>query len=168
MCCAEEADRLAKEKQWVMKADGNYGFRRVVASPKPLDILESRPVEVCPRSPPLSLTFATMRSFFQVMCCITHGGVVWRLGGIVEPRVFPPQNGFIWDKAFCVCDKERKPTMSWTEKSSRCCSTTASLRFAAGVGASLCGWARTGGRERALSAWWTRMPPAPCLQRRSR
>jgi carbamate kinase len=34
----EEAEKLAQEKGWSIKADGN-GFRRVVASPKPIKIL---------------------------------------------------------------------------------------------------------------------------------
>lgn len=38
-----EADQISKEKQWVVKADGN-GFRRVVASPKPLKILGIEPI----------------------------------------------------------------------------------------------------------------------------
>ncbi len=35
----EEAERLAKEKGWIVKADGDY-FRRVVPSPKPRHIVE--------------------------------------------------------------------------------------------------------------------------------
>jgi carbamate kinase len=38
-----EAEHLRKEKQWVIKADGD-GFRRVVASPKPLKILGLEPI----------------------------------------------------------------------------------------------------------------------------
>lgn len=37
---AEEATRLAAEKNWVVKPDGN-GFRRVVPSPQPISIVES-------------------------------------------------------------------------------------------------------------------------------
>lgn len=40
----EEAERLAKEKGWVVKADGDK-FRRVVASPKPKRIFEIRPIK---------------------------------------------------------------------------------------------------------------------------
>ncbi|AEH51519.1 carbamate kinase [Pseudothermotoga thermarum] len=36
----EEAEKLAKEKGWVMKEDAGRGFRRVVPSPKPLEIVE--------------------------------------------------------------------------------------------------------------------------------
>ena len=38
-----EAEHLRTEKNWVIKADGN-GFRRVVASPKPLKILGLEPI----------------------------------------------------------------------------------------------------------------------------
>ncbi|MFK8329218.1 carbamate kinase [Pseudomonas sp. BJa5] len=40
----EEAERLAKEKGWVVKADGDK-FRRVVASPRPKRIFEIRPIK---------------------------------------------------------------------------------------------------------------------------
>lgn len=37
----EEAIKLSKEKGWLLKEDSNRGYRRVVASPKPIKILES-------------------------------------------------------------------------------------------------------------------------------
>lgn len=40
----EEADKLAAEKGWVVKADGEY-FRRVVPSPKPKRIFEMQPIK---------------------------------------------------------------------------------------------------------------------------
>jgi carbamate kinase len=40
----EEADRLAKEKDWVFKQDGEK-WRRVVASPEPKRIFELRPIK---------------------------------------------------------------------------------------------------------------------------
>jgi len=40
----EEADRLAAEKQWVFKQDGDK-WRRVVASPEPKRIFELRPIQ---------------------------------------------------------------------------------------------------------------------------
>jgi carbamate kinase len=40
----EEADRLAAEKQWVFKPDGDK-YRRVVASPMPKRIFELRPIK---------------------------------------------------------------------------------------------------------------------------
>jgi carbamate kinase len=40
----EEADRLAKEKAWVFKQDGDK-WRRVVASPQPQRIFEMRPIK---------------------------------------------------------------------------------------------------------------------------
>jgi carbamate kinase len=43
MYTAAEAERLAAEKSWVIKPDGK-GFRRVVASPKPIKILGLCPV----------------------------------------------------------------------------------------------------------------------------
>lgn len=36
----EEADKLIKEKGWVVKQDANRGYRRYVPSPYPLDIVE--------------------------------------------------------------------------------------------------------------------------------
>ena len=36
----EEAEELEKENDWVMKEDAGRGYRRVVASPKPLKIIE--------------------------------------------------------------------------------------------------------------------------------
>src|SRR3954470_604020 len=40
----EEADRLAAEKGWIFKADGDM-WRRVVASPEPKRIFELRPIK---------------------------------------------------------------------------------------------------------------------------
>ncbi|OHX12897.1 carbamate kinase [Chromobacterium sphagni] len=40
----DEAEKLAVEKGWVVKADGEY-FRRVVPSPKPKRIFEMRPIK---------------------------------------------------------------------------------------------------------------------------
>ena len=36
----EEADKLASEKGYIMKEDAGRGYRRVVASPKPVDVVE--------------------------------------------------------------------------------------------------------------------------------
>lgn len=38
----EEAEKLMKEKGYVMKEDAGRGWRRVVASPKPIDIVEKK------------------------------------------------------------------------------------------------------------------------------
>lgn len=39
-----EAKRLSREKGWVVKEDAGRGWRRVVASPKPVDIVEKKPI----------------------------------------------------------------------------------------------------------------------------
>lgn len=36
----DEAKKIAKEKSYTMKEDSNRGYRRVVASPKPVDVIE--------------------------------------------------------------------------------------------------------------------------------
>lgn len=40
----EEAARLAREKGWVVREDAGRGWRRVVASPKPIDIVEKKAI----------------------------------------------------------------------------------------------------------------------------
>lgn len=40
-----EAKALAREKGWTVKEDAGRGWRRVVASPKPLDIIEKKSIE---------------------------------------------------------------------------------------------------------------------------
>ncbi len=40
----KEAKKLAKEKGWVVKEDAGRGWRRVVASPKPIDIIEKKAI----------------------------------------------------------------------------------------------------------------------------
>lgn len=42
---AERADGLADERGWVMKEDSGRGFRRVVASPRPVELLESAAIK---------------------------------------------------------------------------------------------------------------------------
>lgn len=46
MYSKEDADRLAAEKGWSMAPDGAKGYRRVVASPQPLDIVEAKAIEL--------------------------------------------------------------------------------------------------------------------------
>ncbi len=41
----EEAERVAKEKGWAVVEDSGRGYRRVVPSPKPLEIVEWRAIE---------------------------------------------------------------------------------------------------------------------------
>ena len=40
----KEAQRLAKAKHWAVKEDAGRGWRRVVASPKPIDIVEKKSI----------------------------------------------------------------------------------------------------------------------------
>lgn len=40
----KEAKKLAKEKGWVVKEDAGRGWRRVVASPRPVDIVEKKSI----------------------------------------------------------------------------------------------------------------------------
>ncbi|KAK9916587.1 hypothetical protein WJX75_004604 [Coccomyxa subellipsoidea] len=46
MYSKEEAERFAKEKGLDMKPDGDKGYRRVVASPAPKQVLEARAIQV--------------------------------------------------------------------------------------------------------------------------
>ena len=41
----KEAKKLAKTKGWVVKEDAGRGWRRVVASPKPIDIVEKKSIQ---------------------------------------------------------------------------------------------------------------------------
>ena len=41
---AEEASKLAREKGWTVKEDAGRGWRRVVPSPKPIDIVEKKTI----------------------------------------------------------------------------------------------------------------------------
>lgn len=42
----EQAERLAREKGWIMREDAGRGYRRVVPSPKPLDIVEKEIIKM--------------------------------------------------------------------------------------------------------------------------
>ncbi len=42
----EEADKIAKEKSYIMKEDAGRGYRRVVPSPKPIDIAEINTIKL--------------------------------------------------------------------------------------------------------------------------
>lgn len=42
----EEAKKIEKEKGYVFKEDSGRGYRRVVPSPKPIDIIESKPIKL--------------------------------------------------------------------------------------------------------------------------
>ena len=47
-CCALPPCRNAREKGWTVKADGDKGYRRVVASPQPQQVLEARAIKARP------------------------------------------------------------------------------------------------------------------------
>ncbi|HOJ88821.1 MAG TPA: carbamate kinase [Pseudothermotoga sp.] len=42
----EQAERLAREKGWIMREDAGRGYRRVVPSPKPLEIVEKEVIKM--------------------------------------------------------------------------------------------------------------------------
>ena len=58
----EEAEKIAKEKGYIMKEDAGRGYRRVVSSPLPIDIIEKSAIE------------SLMRSG-QVVICAGGGGI---------------------------------------------------------------------------------------------
>ena len=58
----EEAECIAKEKGYVMKEDAGRGYRRVVPSPLPIDIIEKESIE-------------TLLSNKQVVICAGGGGI---------------------------------------------------------------------------------------------
>ena len=58
----EEADAIAKEKGYIMKEDAGRGYRRVVPSPLPIDIIEKESIK-------------TLLSNGQVVICAGGGGI---------------------------------------------------------------------------------------------
>jgi len=58
----EEAEQIAKEKGYVMKEDAGRGYRRVVPSPLPIDIIEKESIE-------------TLLNNGQVVICAGGGGI---------------------------------------------------------------------------------------------
>ena len=58
----EEADSIAKEKGYAMKEDAGRGYRRVVPSPLPMDIIEKAAIK-------------TLMSNDQVVICAGGGGI---------------------------------------------------------------------------------------------
>ena len=58
----EEADRIAKEKGYIMKEDAGRGYRRVVPSPLPIDIIEKESIK-------------TLLDNGQVVICAGGGGI---------------------------------------------------------------------------------------------
>ena len=58
----EEAETIAKEKGYIMKEDAGRGYRRVVPSPLPIDIIEKESIE-------------TLLNNGQVVICAGGGGI---------------------------------------------------------------------------------------------
>ena len=58
----EEAEKIAKDKGYVMKEDAGRGYRRVVPSPLPIDIIEKESIE-------------TLLNNGQVVICAGGGGI---------------------------------------------------------------------------------------------
>ena len=58
----EEADTIAKEKGYIMKEDAGRGYRRVVPSPLPIDIIEKESIK-------------TLLSNGQIVICAGGGGI---------------------------------------------------------------------------------------------
>ena len=58
----EEAERIAKDKGYVMREDAGRGYRRVVPSPLPIDIIEKESIE-------------TLLNNGQVVICAGGGGI---------------------------------------------------------------------------------------------
>ncbi len=58
----EEAEKIAKEKGYIMKEDAGRGYRRVVPSPLPIDIIEKESIK-------------TLLNNGQVVICAGGGGV---------------------------------------------------------------------------------------------
>lgn len=58
----EEADRIAKEKGYIMKEDAGRGYRRVVPSPLPIDIIEKESIKA-------------LLNNGQVVICAGGGGI---------------------------------------------------------------------------------------------
>ena len=78
-----EADRLAKEKNWAFKPDGNK-WRRVVASPMPKRIFELRPIK----------------------WLLEHNAVVIAAGGGGIPTMYEPGKDRTLTGVECVIDKD--------------------------------------------------------------
>ena len=58
----EEAEKIAKEKGYVMKEDAGRGYRRVVPSPLPIDIIEKAAIK-------------TLMKDGQIVICVGGGGI---------------------------------------------------------------------------------------------
>ena len=61
-CSKEEAELIAKEKGCIMKEDAGRGYRRVVPSPLPIDIIEKESIE-------------TLLANGQIVICAGGGGI---------------------------------------------------------------------------------------------
>jgi carbamate kinase len=79
----DEADKMAAERQWVVKADGNK-WRRVVASPEPKRIFELRPIK----------------------WLLEKNTIVIAAGGGGIPTMYEKGNGRTLKGVECVIDKD--------------------------------------------------------------
>jgi carbamate kinase len=79
----KEAENFAKERSWVVKKDANRGWRRVVPSPIPLEIVEKDSIKVL----------------------VENGSIVIAAGGGGVP-VFKKEDGTLWGLD-AVIDKDR-------------------------------------------------------------
>ena len=61
-CSKEEAENIAKEKGYIMKEDAGRGYRRVVPSPLPIDIIEKDAIN-------------SLMKAGQVVICVGGGGI---------------------------------------------------------------------------------------------
>lgn len=69
---AEEAQKLYEERGWIVGPDANRGYRRMVPSPRPLQILEAEPIR------------NLIHNGFIVLCCGGGGVPVYQKEGVFQ------------------------------------------------------------------------------------